>query len=78
MGGSGAPDDMDQAHMTQAWLAAGDDTRANVTGQYFYHLKRMEPNLQSHDTSADGLVKNFQPGLRQLDPAASASRAGFS
>src|SRR5215472_3195885 len=49
MGGSGAPDDMDQAHLTQAWLAAGDDTKADVTGQYFYHLKRMEPNLQSHD-----------------------------
>jgi len=25
MGGSGAPDDMDQAHLTQAWLAAGED-----------------------------------------------------
>ena len=23
MGGPGAPDDMDQAHLTQAWLAAG-------------------------------------------------------
>jgi len=51
MGGSGAPDDMDQAHRTQAWLAAGDDTKADVTGQYFYHLKRMEPNLQSHDVA---------------------------
>jgi NAD(P)-dependent dehydrogenase (short-subunit alcohol dehydrogenase family) len=51
MGGSGAPDDMDQAHLTQAWLAAGDDTKADVTGQYFYHLKRMEPNPQSHDVA---------------------------
>jgi NAD(P)-dependent dehydrogenase (short-subunit alcohol dehydrogenase family) len=51
MGGSGAPDDMDQAHLTQAWLAAGDDTKADVTGHYFYHLKRMEPNLQSHDVA---------------------------
>src|SRR5580704_2497994 len=25
MGGPGAPDDMGQAHLTQAWLAAGDD-----------------------------------------------------
>ncbi|WP_069621758.1 SDR family NAD(P)-dependent oxidoreductase, partial [Burkholderia sp. A2] len=25
MGGPGAPDDMDQAHRTQVWLAAGDD-----------------------------------------------------
>ena len=49
MGGSGAPDDIDQAHLTQAWLAAGDDPKADVTGQYFYHLKRMEPNAQAQD-----------------------------
>jgi len=49
MGGPGAPDDMDQAHLTQAWLAAGDDPKADVTGQYFYHLKRMESNTQAQD-----------------------------
>ena len=49
MGGAGAPDDMDQAHLTQAWLAAGDDPKVDVTGQYFYHLKRMEPNVQADD-----------------------------
>jgi NAD(P)-dependent dehydrogenase (short-subunit alcohol dehydrogenase family) len=49
MGGRGAPDDMDQAHLTQAWLAAGDDPKADVTGRYFYHLKRMAPNPQADD-----------------------------
>nr|WP_295835024.1 SDR family NAD(P)-dependent oxidoreductase [uncultured Azospirillum sp.] len=49
MGGPGAPDDMDQAHLTQAWLAAGDDPRADVTGEYFYHMKRMSPNPQALD-----------------------------
>jgi NAD(P)-dependent dehydrogenase (short-subunit alcohol dehydrogenase family) len=49
MGGPGAPDDMDQAHLTQAWLAAGDDPKAQVTGEYFYHLKRMTPNPQAED-----------------------------
>ncbi|SMF43766.1 NAD(P)-dependent dehydrogenase, short-chain alcohol dehydrogenase family [Azospirillum oryzae] len=49
MGGPGAPDDMDQAHLTQAWLAAGDDPRADVTGDYFYHMKRMPPNPQALD-----------------------------
>src|ERR1700761_5531372 len=49
MGGAGAPDDMTQAHLTQAWLAAGDDPKADVTGRYFYHLKRMEPNPQAYD-----------------------------
>lgn len=49
MGGPGAPDEMDQAHLTQAWLAAGDDAKAKVTGQYFYHLKRMRANEQALD-----------------------------
>jgi hypothetical protein len=51
MGGPSAPDDMDQAHLTQAWLAAGDDSKADVTGEYFYHLKRRKPNPQAHDSA---------------------------
>lgn len=51
MGGRGAPDDMDQAHRTQVWLAAGDDPKADVTGEYFYHLERREPNPQAHDAA---------------------------
>ena len=49
MGGPGAPDDMRQAHLTQSWLASGDDPESRVTGEYFYHLRHMEPNPQSHD-----------------------------
>jgi hypothetical protein len=49
MGGPGASDDMGQAHLTQAWLASGDDPKSQVTGKYFYHLRRMEPNPQAHD-----------------------------
>ena len=49
MGGPSAPDDMNQAHLTQVWLAAGDDPKAQVTGKYFYHLKRMDPNPQAND-----------------------------
>jgi NAD(P)-dependent dehydrogenase (short-subunit alcohol dehydrogenase family) len=37
MGGPGAPDDLTQAHVTQAWLAVGDDPGALVSGGYFYH-----------------------------------------
>jgi NAD(P)-dependent dehydrogenase (short-subunit alcohol dehydrogenase family) len=37
MGGPGAPDDLAQAHVTQAWLAVGDDPGALVSGGYFYH-----------------------------------------
>ncbi len=49
MGGAGATDDIEQGHLTQAWLAAGDDPKANVTGRYFYHMKRRDPNSQAQD-----------------------------
>jgi NAD(P)-dependent dehydrogenase (short-subunit alcohol dehydrogenase family) len=58
MGGAGAPDDMDQAHRTQAWLAAGDDPKSNVSGKYFFHLREKRPNPQAHDpTLQDRLVE---------------------
>jgi NAD(P)-dependent dehydrogenase (short-subunit alcohol dehydrogenase family) len=39
MGGPEAPDDLSLGAVTQAWLAAGDDPQAAVTGQYFFHQK---------------------------------------
>jgi NAD(P)-dependent dehydrogenase (short-subunit alcohol dehydrogenase family) len=39
MGGAGAPDDLAQAHLTQAWLAVSDDPAARTTGAYFYHQR---------------------------------------
>jgi NAD(P)-dependent dehydrogenase (short-subunit alcohol dehydrogenase family) len=51
MGGAGAPDDMQQAHLTQAWLAAGDQPQAKVTGGYFYHLRPLAPNPQARNTA---------------------------
>ena len=49
MGGPGAPDDMDQAHRTQAWLAVSDAAEARVTGHYFYHLKQRAPDPSTRD-----------------------------
>jgi NAD(P)-dependent dehydrogenase (short-subunit alcohol dehydrogenase family) len=43
MGGPAATDDLQQAHLTQVWLAISDDANAKVTGQYFYHLKQRDP-----------------------------------
>jgi NAD(P)-dependent dehydrogenase (short-subunit alcohol dehydrogenase family) len=50
MGGPGAPDDMSQAPVTQAWLAVSDDPAATVTGQYFYHQRprQFHPAAASH------------------------------
>ena len=51
MGGSGAPDDINQAHLTQAWLATSNDPAARTTGGYFYHLKQREPNPETRDAA---------------------------
>jgi len=51
MGGVSAPDDMDQAHLTQAWLAAGDEPQVKVTGRYFYHLCPLAPNPQANNST---------------------------
>jgi hypothetical protein len=49
MGGTGAPDDMDQAHRTQAWLAVSADPAAMVSGEYFFHLRPRDTNPLVHD-----------------------------
>jgi len=57
MGGPGAPDDMTQAHLTQVWLAVGNEPQANATGRYFYHLRPLAPNPQVQDrTLQDRLI----------------------
>jgi NAD(P)-dependent dehydrogenase (short-subunit alcohol dehydrogenase family) len=49
MGGVGAPDDMDQAHRTQVWLAVSNDPAAVVSGEYFYHLRRRTADPAARD-----------------------------
>jgi NAD(P)-dependent dehydrogenase (short-subunit alcohol dehydrogenase family) len=50
MGGAGAPDDLDQGHRTQVWLAASDAPQARVTGEYFFHMKLRKPLAATRDT----------------------------
>jgi NAD(P)-dependent dehydrogenase (short-subunit alcohol dehydrogenase family) len=49
MGGSGAPDDLSKAHLTQAWLAVGNDALARSSGEYFYHMALRAPNPLTRD-----------------------------
>jgi NAD(P)-dependent dehydrogenase (short-subunit alcohol dehydrogenase family) len=57
MGGPGAPDDLDQGHRTQAWLAVSDDKAARVSGEYFYHMQKRAPNPVAKDKALqDGLI----------------------
>jgi NAD(P)-dependent dehydrogenase (short-subunit alcohol dehydrogenase family) len=58
MGGSGAPDDLDQGHRTQVWLAISDDPEARVAGEYFYHMQRRAPNPSGRNkVLQDGLIE---------------------
>ncbi|HEV7657139.1 MAG TPA: SDR family NAD(P)-dependent oxidoreductase [Mycobacteriales bacterium] len=49
MGGPGAPDDLAQGPVTQAWLAAGDDPATRVTGELFYHRRPQPAPAEAHD-----------------------------
>ncbi|OUJ71138.1 SDR family NAD(P)-dependent oxidoreductase [Hymenobacter crusticola] len=51
MGGPGAPDSLAQAPVTQAWLAASDETAARVSGQYFYHQRLRAFHPQAADAA---------------------------
>lgn len=59
MGGRGAPDDLDQAHRTQAWLAVNDDREARLTGRYLYHRQPAEVHQAAHDTAAQDLLLDY-------------------
>ena len=56
MGGAHATGDLDAAHRTQAWLAACDDPAADVTGDYFFHMKHRKPSGALHDTARQDML----------------------
>jgi NAD(P)-dependent dehydrogenase (short-subunit alcohol dehydrogenase family) len=56
MGGAGAPDDLEEGHLTQTWLAVSDDPAAKVSGAYWHHRKQRKP-------AADALDPAFQDRL---------------
>jgi len=49
MGGAGAPDDLTEGAVTQAWLAVSDDPGVQVTGEYFFHRQRRSPAPATRD-----------------------------
>jgi NAD(P)-dependent dehydrogenase (short-subunit alcohol dehydrogenase family) len=49
MGGPSAPDNLDEGHRTQVWLAVSEDPAAKLTGEYFYHMKLRAPNPAARD-----------------------------
>ena len=54
MGGPGAPDNLEEGAITQAWLAVSNDKEALVSGRFFFHRK-----LQKfHPVATDATVQN--------------------
>lgn len=51
MGGAGAPDSLPEGARTQAWLAAGSDPAAQLTGQYLHHQRPSAAHPQAADVA---------------------------
>jgi hypothetical protein len=49
MGGRGAPDDLKKGYETQVWLAVSDESRAKVSGRFFYHQKETRYHPEADD-----------------------------
>jgi hypothetical protein len=69
MGGPGAPDDLDQAHLTQAWLAVSDDPGARVTGGYFYHQRLRGVAPAAQDPELQDRLLDYCRDLSGIAPA---------
>ena len=51
MGGAGAPDDLALGHVTQAWLAAGEDPATDISGADLHHQWPIPPAPVAEDHS---------------------------
>jgi NAD(P)-dependent dehydrogenase (short-subunit alcohol dehydrogenase family) len=63
MGGPGAADDLSLGPVTQAWLAAGEDPRTEVTGQYFYHQQSRRAHPAAHDPQLQDALLDYCAAL---------------
>jgi NAD(P)-dependent dehydrogenase (short-subunit alcohol dehydrogenase family) len=59
MGGPGAPDDLEQGAVTQAWLAVSDDETAKVTGRNLYHQQERFVSAEAHETRVQDALLDY-------------------
>jgi len=59
MGGPGAPDDLDQGPVTQAWLAVSDDEAALATGRHFYHRQERFVSAAAHEAAHQDALLDY-------------------
>ena len=59
MGGPGAPDDLDQGPVTQAWLAVSDDKAAKVTSRHLYHQQERSVPSEVHEAAVQDALLDY-------------------
>lgn len=65
MGGKGAPDDLEQGHRTQEWLATSDDKEALTSSRYWYHRQPRQPHEAVTDSAfQDCLLRALAEEIR--------------
>jgi NAD(P)-dependent dehydrogenase (short-subunit alcohol dehydrogenase family) len=69
MGGPGAPDDLAQGAVTQAWLATSEAPEAIVSGGYFFHRKPRATHPAAHDQSLQSGLLATCAGLTGVEIA---------
>ena len=76
MGGPGAPDDLEEGHLTQVRLAVGDDSKAHRSGPVLHHQRTARTAPAAQDTNfQDRLLNRLaeMTGLELPDPPARPS-----
>lgn len=63
MGGSNAPDDLDEGYETQSWLAVSSDKEALTSGHHFFHKKIARHRPEADDVK---LQERFLQVCEQL------------
>ena len=63
MGGPRATGDLAQGHLTQVWLAVGEDAGANVSGRHFYHKAERPAKAVAGDVAVQERLLEACAGL---------------
>lgn len=75
MGGRGAPDDLDRAHRTQAWLAVSDADEARRTGRFLYHQKPADLHAAARDTDTQDRLLDYCQEVSGIALPSASSRS---
>lgn len=74
MGGESASDSLDEAHLTQCWLATCSKDEAGASGGYWHHMERREPDPKTQDTKVQDAVLTRFAALSGVAMPTAASR----